>query len=144
MEVNLIFEATKQEELLEIATQILSTCTDSKIFTFTGDLGAGKTSFIQAFCKVLGYNQEVTSPTFSLVNEYKTLEDTLFHMDLYRLRSISEAHEIGIEEYLFSGHYCFIEWPQIIEELLDMGHYSVHIIITESFTRKIEIHKVSY
>ena len=94
-----------------------------KKITLTGDLGAGKTAFVKAFCRRLKVADNVSSPTFALVNEYVFLgengqEQTIHHLDLYRLRSLDEALGIGIEDYLYDEHYCFIEWPEIIADML--------------------------
>ena len=94
-----------------------------KKIALTGDLGAGKTAFVKAFCRRLNVTDNVSSPTFALVNEYVFLgengqEQTIHHLDLYRLRSLDEALGIGIEDYLYDEHYCFIEWPEIIADML--------------------------
>jgi len=107
------------EELPNAAQQLLTLCSGKKVFAFYGVMGAGKTTFIKALCKVLGINDNVNSPTFSLVNEYHTNSgNTVFHFDFYRINSLSEAYDMGYEDYFYSGNYCFIEWPEKIEELL--------------------------
>lgn len=109
-----------------IADKIIKAALDFPIIFFNGELGAGKTTLIKAICKKLGVTEHTTSPTFSIVNEYHTDEDTtIYHMDLYRLVSLDEALNIGIEEYLDSGNLCLIEWPDIIEPLVDE-----HLLIT--------------
>ncbi len=91
----------------------------SRIFALSGQMGAGKTTFIKAVCAVLGVADIVQSPTFSLVNEYKRRGgEPVFHFDFYRIRNITELFDIGYEDYLYSGHYCFIEWPELAESLL--------------------------
>ncbi len=109
-----------------------------KILTLKGNLGAGKTTFSQFLVKSLGSQDTVTSPTYSIVNEYKSQTGIIFHFDLYRLKSIEEAFDFGIEEYLESGNFCIIEWPQIYEE--ELQHYDHHEInITNTETgREIE------
>ena len=129
------------DDLPQLVQEILGDCIDSKIFVFYGNLGAGKTTLIKTLCHQLGYNGDVTSPTFSLVNHYKTLEIDIYHMDLYRLKDEEEALEIGIEEYLYSGAYCFIEWPQVVIPLLDEPYYKVQIETLENLIRKINIEK---
>ena len=122
------------DDLPQLAFEILKDCDDSKIFVFYGNLGAGKTTLIKTLCHQLGYTEEVTSPTFSLVNHYKTEITDIYHMDLYRLKDEEEALEIGIEEYLYSGAYCFIEWPQVIIPLLVEEYYKVTIEIPKEST----------
>jgi tRNA threonylcarbamoyladenosine biosynthesis protein TsaE len=134
-------------DLLKItlaAEEILHYAADRKVFTLTGDLGAGKTTLTQAVCKALGVRENVTSPTFSLVNEYSYLDkngqEQLFrHLDLYRLKSLDEALDIGIEDYLEDGQYCFIEWPEIIEPLLPNDVVKINITILNDSSRKILI-----
>ena len=129
------------DDLPQLVQEILGDCIDSKIFVFYGNLGAGKTTLIKTLCQQLGYKGDVTSPTFSLVNHYKTLEIDIYHMDLYRLKDEEEVLEIGIEEYLYSGAYCFIEWPQVVIPLLDESYYKVQIETLENLSRKIDIEK---
>ena len=107
-----------EREMKGFARELLSAAGGRRIMTFTGEIGAGKTTLIQALCRLLGVSEPVTSPTFSLVNEYHRvdpetgLEGSVFHLDLYRLESIEEALDIGIEEYLDGEAYCLIEWPE--------------------------------
>ena len=136
---NKIYISASLEDLTILSAQILADCHATKIFTFTGQLGAGKTTLIKSLCVALGYNEDVTSPTFSLVNEYTSPQIKIYHMDLYRLKNIEEALDIGLEEYLYSGNYCFIEWPQVAEELLDEPYYAIKIEVDEFHQRKIEI-----
>lgn len=129
------------DDLPQLVQEILGDCIDSKIFVFYGNLGAGKTTLIKTLCQQLGYKGDVTSPTFSLVNHYKTSDIDIYHMDLYRLKDEEEALEIGIEEYLYSGAYCFIEWPQVVIPILDEPYYKVQIEVLENLIRKINIEK---
>ena len=104
-----------------------------------GDLGAGKTTLIKALVKALGSNDSVSSPTFSLINEYKTRDgDTIYHLDLYRLKEENEAYDIGIEEILDSGSLKFIEWPQKINNLIDNNVHSAKISSINESKRKLE------
>lgn len=106
-------------EVPKVAKQILFFAKDKKVFCFYGELGAGKTTLIKSICKQLGVMDEGSSPTFALVNEYVAKNgNKIFHLDCYRLKNESEFFDIGYEEYLFSGNYCFIEWPEKIEHLL--------------------------
>jgi len=129
------------EELSKFAQQLLEYAGNRKVFAFQGEIGAGKTTLIQYLCQHLGVKEEVTSPTFALVNEYHSpgqgKDNRIFHLDLYRLKDLSEALNIGIEEYLDSGAHCFIEWPEIIESLLPEDLIVVKIILTKESSRKI-------
>ncbi len=101
------------------AMQLLESFPDKKIFAFYGEMGVGKTTLITAICKELGVTDGISSPTFSLVNEYKSAKgEKIFHFDFYRIKSISEAYDMGYEDYFYTNAYCFIEWPEKIEELL--------------------------
>ena len=107
------------DDLPNAAKQLLGLCADKKTFAFYGAMGAGKTTFIKELCKQLGVTDNVNSPTFALVNEYKTSDGlTIFHFDFYRIKSIHEAYDLGYEDYFYSDNYCFIEWPEKVEELL--------------------------
>jgi tRNA threonylcarbamoyladenosine biosynthesis protein TsaE len=108
-----------------------------------GTMGMGKTTFSQAFCQHLGVKNMATSPTFSLVNEYvyeeNGVEKLIHHLDLYRLKSLEEALDIGIEDYLFDDNYCLIEWPQIIEPLLDDDVLKISLEFSDNSIRKVVI-----
>ena len=111
-----------------------------KKFAFYGDLGAGKTTLIKAVCKVLGAKDVVTSPSFALINEYRSAcEDLFFHFDLYRIKSIEEIYDLGYEEYFYSDSYCFIEWPEKAEMLLPVGIVKVYMEETGENSRKVNI-----
>ena len=138
-----IFRSESLDDLEQLSNEILMTCTKSQIFTFEGQLGAGKTTLIKSLCRYLGYTDEVTSPTFSLINEYQTPSSMIYHMDLYRLNSENELLDIGFEEYLDGDAFCFIEWPQIAENLIVQSHYKIKILLNEDLSRKIEIDFVS-
>jgi len=105
-------------DLKRIASDILDQYPNERIFIFRGELGAGKTSLIKEFCKTLGVKEGVSSPTFSLINEYKAGDNKIYHFDFYRLKNLEEAIDIGSEDYFFSGDYCLIEWPELILPLL--------------------------
>ena len=134
-----IFRSESLDDLEQLSDDIFLACTKSRIFTFEGQLGAGKTTLIKSMCRYLGYTDEVTSPTFSLVNEYQTPSSMIYHMDLYRLNSENELLDIGFEEYLDGDAFCFIEWPQIAENLIVQSHYKIKILLNEDLSRKIEI-----
>lgn len=110
----------KSDQINEAAKRIINSSNDHKLWTFKGEMGAGKTTLIKAICKELGVTDEVSSPTFSLVNEYRTKEGkTIYHFDFYRIKSINEVYDIGYEDYFYSGNICLIEWPGKILELLE-------------------------
>jgi tRNA threonylcarbamoyladenosine biosynthesis protein TsaE len=102
-----------------VARKILMTFKNRHVFAFSGKMGSGKTTLIKFLCNELGVIDFPSSPSFSLVNEYTTASnEKIYHFDFYRIKNINEVFNIGYEEYFFSGHYCFIEWPEKIQELL--------------------------
>ncbi len=117
-------------ELRDAAHTIISEIPDQYIFAFYGKMGAGKTTLIKAFCDELGVEEVVTSPTFALVNEYISRDNSpVYHFDFYRIKKIDEVFDIGYEEYFYSDNYCFIEWPELVLELLPKSY--VYILIEE-------------
>lgn len=123
---------TDLEQVRPAAQEILDNAGTHRVFAFYGELGAGKTTLIKAICKILGVESNVTSPTFSIVNEYiSTQGQQIYHFDFYRIRDIREAYDLGYENYFFSGHYCFIEWPEKISALLDFPHAEIRISVTD-------------
>ena len=125
------------DELPAAARQFVDAMGSHRVFAFYGEMGVGKTTFIRAICEALGVRETVTSPTFAIVNEY-LIEDLssslkkVFHFDFYRIRRLSEAYDMGFEDYLDSGHVCFIEWPELVEELLPED--TVNVTIKEDST----------
>ena len=120
------------------AKEFLNLTGNDKIFLFKGEMGSGKTTFIKAICSELGVNQEVTSPTFAIVNEYETTNgQQIYHFDLYRIDKIDELLDIGFEEYLNSDALIFIEWPELAENIIHEPTLTVNIIISESGKREI-------
>lgn len=126
----------QEDNLAEVANQILQS-NPEKIITFTGEMGVGKTTLIKEICVQLGVENSTSSPTFSLVNQYDAKNGSIYHFDCYRLKSINEAFDMGIEEYLDSGHWCFIEWPEIIQNLLPTKHTSIKIELIDAKTRTL-------
>ena len=116
------------KDLPGAAEALLSSFPQNKVFAFYGTLGAGKTTFIKEICWQLGIVDNVSSPTFALINQYmKTDGTSVYHFDFYRIKNASEALDIGFEEYVYSGDYCFIEWPEKIAEYLPDDHIAVKI-----------------
>ena len=125
---------------IDLAVKHFFETSPNKVVLFNGLMGAGKTTFIKALCKHLGVKDVTTSPTFSLVNDYQTPEGkSIYHFDLYRINSEIEALDMGIEEYLYSGNCCFIEWPEKIPNLLPEKFTTVNIREIESGERALEI-----
>lgn len=124
-------------EIDTIATEIINQ-NPKKIILFNGEMGAGKTTLIKALCKKLGVVNSVSSPTFSLVNEYQTIDNQLiYHFDLYRIKNQQEALDFGIEDYLYSGNWCFIEWSENIPDLIPEPHSIVSISILDQNKRML-------
>ena len=127
------------EGLEAAAREFVEAMGDRKVFAFYGKMGAGKTTFIKAICEVLGVEDVVASPTFAIVNEYMTPEGSVYHFDFYRIKNLREAYDIGTEEYFYSGCPCFIEWPELIEELLPEEAVRVCIEVHEDGSRTISL-----
>ena len=136
------------------ATNILEICGDRRVFAFNGNMGAGKTTFIKCLCEAMGTEDVVNSPTFAIVNVYEvnphSLHDELkveslkfkgeiYHFDCYRIKDIREAMDMGTEEYLYSGNYCFIEWAEMIEPLLPDDLVTVEIEVLENGDRELRV-----
>lgn len=115
------------EQLEQIAADILKLRSNDRVFAFYGEMGAGKTTLIKALCKHLNVTDNVSSPTFALVNVYNSEAGEVYHFDVYRMKDTVELFDIGYEDYFFSGNYCFIEWPEKIEEYLPIGTIKVEI-----------------
>ena len=110
----------KLDNIREAAKQFIANIGDSTVFAFYGKMGAGKTTFVKAVCEELGVNDVITSPTFSIVNEYRSEQtgELIYHFDFYRVKKIEEVYDMGFEDYFYSGALCFIEWPELCEEVL--------------------------
>ena len=131
-------------ELDTVAHQLLAEGRQESVWLFEGDMGAGKTTLIKAICRALGVVSIVQSPTFSIVNEYTTHEGhSVYHFDCYRLRNEAEALDIGMEEYMDSGNYCFIEWPERIVSLWPARYYQIYLSADEEGRRTGETKLVS-
>lgn len=136
-------QITDISNLQEAARLLLNKFPDELVFAFYGSMGAGKTTFIKAICHELGSNDNVTSPSFALINEYTTDKNLLiYHFDFYRIKKVDEAFDLGYEDYIYSGNYCFIEWPEMIEQLLPEGIVEVRISELENGARQVIAVKV--
>ena len=123
-----IFYTNKAQELDEIAKAIVKVFKNEKKIVFFGEMGVGKTTLIKSICKVLNVQDVVTSPTFSLVNEYQSKDgNSLYHFDFYRIKNQEELFDLGLEEYIYSDNYCFIEWPEKAEGLLSDNFIQVQM-----------------
>ncbi|MFA9195605.1 tRNA (adenosine(37)-N6)-threonylcarbamoyltransferase complex ATPase subunit type 1 TsaE [Flavobacterium sp. FBOR7N2.3] len=112
----------------------------NKVMLFNGEMGAGKTTFIKQLCKTLGVTEATSSPTFSLVNEYETTDNQIvYHFDFYRLKKETEALDMGVDDYLYSGNWCFIEWAENIASLIPESHSTVTIEVLEDGKRLLKI-----
>lgn len=126
-------------DLSEIARDILSKAGEFRLFAFFGEMGAGKTTFILEFIKLLGVKDAGSSPTFSIVNEYRDGKNRpVYHFDFYRIDSVEEVYDIGYEDYFFSDSYCFMEWPEKIQEILPEETVNIYMNVEEN-VRKIKL-----
>ncbi len=124
----------------EAAQQLLQLAAGKKVLAFEGDMGAGKTTFIHALCGIMGVTDVVSSPTYAIINQYLAPADqTVYHIDLYRLRDEEEAIQAGVEDCLYSGHYCFVEWPQRAAGIFPADSLHVAITIVDDTTRKLTV-----
>ncbi|AJR04275.1 tRNA (adenosine(37)-N6)-threonylcarbamoyltransferase complex ATPase subunit type 1 TsaE [Siansivirga zeaxanthinifaciens] len=126
------------EDIDHVSKEVLNNL-KSKTILFYGNMGAGKTTFIKSLIKNLGCKDEASSPTFSIVNEYEIENDKIFHFDLYRIKDIEEAYNFGIEDYLDSGHWVLIEWPEKIESLLITDCNTITIDLETNNSRKLTL-----
>ena len=129
-----------KKHLIAGAKNLLKHCGNKKIFAFYGTMGSGKTTIIKAVCEVLGAVDIISSPTFTLVNEYLTSKgDSIYHIDFYRIKKQEEVFDFGIEEYLTGDSYCFMEWPELVVEILPPGTVSVRIAVDDKEQRTLRI-----
>ena len=127
------------DHINEAARLFVDLIGEHRVFAFYGSMGAGKTTFIKAICEELGVNDVITSPTFAIVNEYSTPSNPIYHFDFYRIKKLEEVYDMGYEDYFYSGALCFIEWPELIEELLPADAVKVSIVEQEDGTRVVEL-----
>jgi tRNA threonylcarbamoyladenosine biosynthesis protein TsaE len=136
----MIIEIKDKKHLTNSAKQLLKFAGERKIFAFYGSMGAGKTTIIKSVCAALGAVDIVSSPTFTLVNEYVTSDGkSLFHIDFYRIKKQEEVFDFGIEEYLTGESYCFMEWPELVGEILPADIVEVRITVNEEETRVLDV-----
>lgn len=128
------------EEIDEAARTFAANMGDGDVFAFYGGMGAGKTTFIKALCRCLGVDDVITSPTFSIVNEYHRADSDgiVYHFDFYRIKKLDEVYDMGYEEYFYSGCPCFIEWPELVEDLLPEDAVKVRIETLENGVRVVK------
>lgn len=132
------FLLNKLSDIDAVAQKFVDNMGNRKIFAFYGEMGAGKTTFIKALCKTLGVAETITSPTFAIINEYNKEDgDPIYHFDFYRIKNIEEAYDFGYEDYFYSGHLCFIEWPELVEPLLPESVVKVQIVVMDNGGRSI-------
>ena len=127
------------DSIHEAARQFIAAMGDNTVFAFYGKMGAGKTTFIKAVCEELGVTDVINSPTFAIVNEYRSEEagELSYHFDCYRIKKLEEVYDMGYEDYFYSGALCFIEWPELIEDVLPGDAVKVYIDELEDGSRKI-------
>lgn len=127
-------------DINEAAKQFIANMGNSKVFAFYGKMGAGKTTFVKAICEEMGVEDVITSPTFAIVNEYTSQKtgDTIYHFDFYRIKKLEEVYDMGYEDYFYGGSICFLEWPELIEDLLPEDAVKVSIEETEDGGRIVK------
>lgn len=127
------------DNIHEAAKQFIAAMEDNTVFAFYGKMGAGKTTFIKAICEELGVTDVINSPTFAIVNEYRSDEtgELIYHFDFYRIKKLDEVYDMGYEDYFYSGALCFIEWPELVEEVLPGDAVKVTIEEMEDGTRSV-------
>ena len=128
------------EELPAVAARVLESIPLPAVVALHGEMGAGKTTFTHAFCEAMGVLGHISSPTFALVNEYRTRGgSTIYHMDWYRLKSPEEALQAGMEEYLYSGNTCLVEWPERAPLILPESTVHLRLEVLDPFTRRLRV-----
>ena len=136
----LVFHEASQSDLFEVAKNFLERAGNKKIWLLKGEMGSGKTTFIKALGEALGVTDNMSSPTFSIVNEYLAMDDQkVYHFDFYRIKNEAEAYDIGAEEYFYSGNYCFIEWPEKIPALIPTQRAEISITADDQNHRTIAL-----
>ena len=135
-----VFDIPAEKEILKAARTFTKVMGTHKVFAFYGEMGAGKTTFIKAICTILDVSDVVSSPTFALVYEYNSENaGVIYHFDLYRIRDIEELYDLGYEDYFYSGNLCFIEWPEMAENLLPDDAVKVFITVNSDGSRSVKM-----
>lgn len=133
-------KVTDLSQIRDAARTFIENMGDDTVFAFYGDMGAGKTTFIKAICEELDVEDVINSPTFAIINEYRSGSgELIYHFDFYRINKIEEAYDLGYDDYFYSGALCFIEWPEKVEELLPGDHIPVTIKVNEDESRTIQV-----
>jgi tRNA threonylcarbamoyladenosine biosynthesis protein TsaE len=136
------FEVQQLSDLKPVCREIIRLSEKMPVVALYGNLGAGKTTLVQTLCGMLGITDTVSSPTYAIINEYALGNSPVYHIDLYRLNDEAEARQAGVEECLFSGERCFVEWPDRFENLLPEHHIKVNLRKLENDSRLIELNTV--
>lgn len=128
------------DKIDEAALEFIRAMGDNTVFAFHGDMGAGKTTFIKAICENLGVSDTINSPTFAIVNEYRSDSgELIYHFDFYRINKIEEVFDFGYEDYFYSGSLCFIEWPEKVDTLLPKDTVNVYVKVQEDGSREVSL-----
>ena len=127
------------DSIREAAREFISVIGDHKVFAFYGSMGAGKTTFVKAICEELGVEDVITSPTFAIINEYSGRDGVIYHFDFYRIKKLEEVYDMGYEDYFYSGALCFIEWPELIEDVLPEDAVKVRITENADGSRSVTL-----
>jgi tRNA threonylcarbamoyladenosine biosynthesis protein TsaE len=139
---DMLIDGAGLDKLSETANHLLQLSNRCRVWLIHGEMGAGKTTLIKSICEQLGVIDNVTSPTFSIINEYQSAREPVYHFDFYRVNTLEEALKAGVEDYFYSGHYCFIEWPEIILPILPRQFLTVSIEegVDENRKYKLSLH----
>ena len=131
--MNKIISISKIEELEKVADSIIENFTKNNIIAFFGSMGAGKTTLIKLICKKMGVTETISSPTFSIVNEYHlNSKRKIFHFDFYRIKSVEEVYDLGYEDYFYSNNFCFVEWPELVMKIMPSSYFKVQIKLIDN------------
>ena len=127
------------DSIREAAREFISVIGEHRVFAFYGSMGAGKTTFVKAICEELGVEDVITSPTFAIINEDSGRDGVIYHFDFYRIKKLEEVYDMGYEDYFYSGALCFIEWPELIEDVLPEDAVKVRITENADGSRSVTL-----